>query len=101
MNAKTQKPNLRLEKIQSASFLLWLISGLYLLTMVWLLLLSPMGGYGSQEVQPWSVSAVVVFTVSYGIFILLLWPHEKASRTELGALQILGHGPGHEMTLDG
>ncbi len=38
MNVKAQKPNLRSEKIQSASFLLWIISGLYLLTMVWFLL---------------------------------------------------------------
>jgi hypothetical protein len=79
MNAKAQKPNLRSEKIQSASFLLWIISALYLLTMVWFLLLSPMGGYGPQEVQPWSVPAVVVFSVSYGILMLLLWPREKAS----------------------
>ena len=79
MKVKTQKPNLRLEKIQSASFLLWIISGLYLLTMVWFLLLSPMGGYGPQEVQPWFVPAVVVFSVSYSILMLLLWPHEKAS----------------------
>ena len=79
MNAKTQKLNLRSAKIQSASFLLWIISGLYLLTMVWFLLLSPMGGYGAQEGQPWLVPAVVLFTVSYGILMLLLWPHEKAS----------------------
>jgi hypothetical protein len=79
MNAKAQKPNLRSEKIQSASFLLWIISGLYLLTMVWFLLLSPMGGYGPHEAQPRLVPAVVVFTVSYGILMLLLWPHEIVS----------------------
>ena len=79
MNAKAQKPNLRSEKIQSASFLLWIISALYLLTMVWFLLLSPMGGYGPPEAQPWLMPAVVVFTVSFGILMLLLWPHEKAS----------------------
>jgi amino acid transporter len=77
MNAKALKPNLRSEKIQSA--LLWIISGLYLLTMVWLLLLSSMGGYGGEEVQQWLVSAVVVFTVSYGILMLWLWPYETAS----------------------
>ena len=77
MNAKTLKPNLRSEKIQSA--LLWIISGVYLLTMVWLLLLSSMGGYGRQEVQQWLVPAVVVFTVSYGILMLWLWPYEMAS----------------------
>jgi hypothetical protein len=64
MKVKAQKPNLRLEKIQSASFLLWIISGLYLLTMVWFLLLSPMGGYGPQEVQPWFVPAVVVVALA-------------------------------------
>jgi hypothetical protein len=79
MNAKAQKPNLRSEKIQSASFLLWIISGLYLLTMVWFLLLSPMGGYGRPEAQPWLMPAVVVFTVSFGILMLLLWPHEIVS----------------------
>jgi hypothetical protein len=79
MNAKAQKPNLRSEKIQSASFLLWIISGLYLLTMVWFLLLSPMGGYGPPEAQPWLMPAVVVITVSFGILMLLLWPHEIVS----------------------
>ena len=49
MNTKNQRPNLRSEKDQSASFLIWIISGLYLLPMVWFLLLSPMGGYGAQE----------------------------------------------------
>ena len=77
MKAKALKPNLRSEKIQSA--LLWIISGVYLLTMVWLLLLSSMGGYGRQEVQQWLVPAVVVFTVSYGILTLWLWPYETAS----------------------
>ena len=77
MKAKALKPNLRSEKIQSA--LLWIISGLYLLTMVWLLLLYSMGGYGGEEVQQWLVSAVVVFTVSYGILMLWLWPYETAS----------------------
>ena len=77
MNTKNQRLNLRSEKIQSA--LLWIISGLYLLTMVWLLLLSSMGGYGGQEAQQWLVPAVVVFTVSYGILMLWLWPYETAS----------------------
>ncbi len=78
MNTKNQRPNLRSEKDQSASFLIWIISGLYLLVMVWLLL-STMGGYGTHEAQPWLVPAVVVFTVSYGMLMLLLWPHEKVS----------------------
>ena len=77
MNAKTLKPNLRSEKIQSA--LLWIISGLYLLTMVSLLLLSAKGGHGGLDVQQWQVPAVVVFTVSYGILMLWLWPYETAS----------------------
>jgi hypothetical protein len=76
MNAKTLKPNLRSEKIQSA--LLWIISGVYLLAMV-SLLLSLMGGYDAEEAQQWLVPAAVVFTVSYGILMLWLWPYETAS----------------------
>jgi hypothetical protein len=38
-----------------------------------------MGGYGGQEAQQWLVPAVVVFTVSYGILMLWLWPYETAS----------------------
>jgi apolipoprotein N-acyltransferase len=75
MNPK--KPNLRSEKIQSATFLIWIISALYLLAMVWLLL-SPMNG--AHETQPWLVPAVVTLTVSYGILMLLLWPHERPER---------------------
>ena len=78
MNAKNQKPNLRSEKIQSTSFLIWIISGLYLLPMVWFLL-STMGGYGAHETKPWLVPTVAALTVSYGILMLLLWPHEKVS----------------------
>ena len=76
---QNQRPKRRSEKDQSASSLIWIISGLYLLAMVWFLLLSSMGGYGTQEAQPWLVPAVVVFTVSYGILMLLLWPQEKVS----------------------
>jgi apolipoprotein N-acyltransferase len=76
MNTKNQRPNLHSEKDQSASFLIWIISGLYLLVMVWFLL-STMGGYGAHEL--WLAPAVVAFTVSYGILMLLLWPHEKVS----------------------
>lgn len=75
MNAKNQKPNLSPEKIQS---LIWIISGLYLLTMVWLLL-STMVASGAHETKPWLVPAVAALTVSYGILMLLLWPHEKVS----------------------
>jgi hypothetical protein len=78
MNAKNQKPFLRSEKIQSASFLVWIVSGLYLLLMVWFLL-STMVAYGAHGTQPWLVPAVVPLTVSYGILMLLLWPHEKVS----------------------
>jgi phosphate/sulfate permease len=78
MNAKTQKRNLRSEKIQSTSFLIWIVSGFYLLAMVWFLL-STMRGYGAHETKSWLVPAVVAFTVSYGILMLLLWPHEKVS----------------------
>ena len=38
MNAKNEKPYLSSEKIQSTRFLIWIISGLYLLPMVWFLL---------------------------------------------------------------
>jgi hypothetical protein len=78
MTPKNQKPNLRSEKNQSASFLIWIISALYLFAMVWLLL-STMSGYGAHETQPWLVPAVVAFTISYGILMLVLWPHEKVS----------------------
>jgi hypothetical protein len=75
MNTKNQKPNLRSEKAHSANLLIWIISGLYLLAMVWFLLLSPMGEYGAQEAQSWLVPAVVMFTVSYGIFTPRLHPN--------------------------
>jgi len=78
MNAKNQKPNLRSEKIQSTSFLIWIISGLYLLPMVWFLL-ATMVPYGAHEIQPWLMPAAVALTASYGILMLLLWPHEKVS----------------------
>ena len=76
MNAN-QKPNLSPKKIQSTSFLIWIISGLYLLPMVWFLL-STMVAYGAQT-KPWLLPAVAAFTVSYGILMLLFWPHEKVS----------------------
>jgi hypothetical protein len=81
MNAKNQKPNLRSEKIQSTSFPIWIISGLYLLPMVGLLL-SSMVGYGAHETKPWLMPAVAALTVSYGILMLLLWPHEKVSQQQ-------------------
>jgi apolipoprotein N-acyltransferase len=79
MNAKNQKLNLPSEKIQSTSFLIWIISGLYLLPMVWFLL-STMVGYGAHETKPWwLVPAVVALTAGYGVLMLLFWPHEKVS----------------------
>ena len=78
MNAKSQKPNLRSEKIQSTGFLIWILSGMYLLPMVWFLL-STMVAYGAHATEPWIVPAVAALTVSYGILMLLLWPHEKVS----------------------
>jgi hypothetical protein len=78
MNAKSQKPNLRSEKIQSTGFLIWILSGMYLLPMVWFLL-STMVAYGAHETKAWIVPAVAALTVSYGILMLLLWPHEKVS----------------------
>ena len=79
MNRKNQRPNLRSVTDRSASLLLWVISGLYLLTMVLAFAAVSDGRIRPQEAQPWLVPAVVVFTVSYGILSLLLWPHEKAS----------------------
>jgi hypothetical protein len=77
MNATNQKPNRRSED-QSTGFLIWIISGLYLLPMVWFLL-STMVGYGAHETEPWLVPTVAALTVSYGILMLFLWPHEKVS----------------------
>jgi membrane protein YdbS with pleckstrin-like domain len=74
MNAKTQKSNLSPEKILSTSFLIWIISGLYLLPMVWFLLVA----FGARETKPWLAPAVAALTVSYGILMLLFWPHEKS-----------------------
>jgi hypothetical protein len=78
MNTKHQWPNLYSEKSHSASFLIWLISGLYLLGMV-RFLLSTVGGYSAQDTPPWLVSAVVACTVSYGILMVLFWPFENVS----------------------
>jgi hypothetical protein len=78
MNTKNQRPNPRLEKDQSASFLIWIVSGLYLLGMVWFLL-STVGGYSAHDTPPWLVSAVVACTVSYGILMVLFWPYENVS----------------------
>ena len=74
-----QRQNLRSAIDRSARLLLWIISGLYLLAMVSLLLLLPVGGYGGQQAHQWLVPAVVVSTVSYGILMLWLWPYEAAS----------------------
>ena len=79
MKTKAQELN-RPEKIQSARILRWTALGLYLLTMVWLLLLSPTGGYGAPAAGPWLVLVVIVATFSYGMLMLWLWPREKASR---------------------
>jgi hypothetical protein len=70
MNTKYQWPNLYSGKNHSASFLIWFISGLYLLAMVWFLL---------STVGVWLVSAVVACTVSYGILMVLFWPFENVS----------------------
>jgi hypothetical protein len=85
MNAKNQKPNLRSEKIQSTSLLIWIISGLYLLPMVWFLL-STMAAYGAHETKPWLVPTLVALTISYGILMLSLWPHEKVSSERRSSL---------------
>jgi len=72
MNTKHQWTNLRSGKNRAASFLIWFISGLYLLGMVWLLL---------STVGVWLVSAVVACTVSYGIVMAMFWPFENVSPT--------------------
>jgi hypothetical protein len=80
MNKNNQQPKLRSNQDQSAGFLIWVVSVLYLLTMVWLLLLSPMGGYSPHDTQPqWLVPAVVIVTILYAILMLLRWPHEEGS----------------------
>jgi hypothetical protein len=61
-----------------ASFLIWIISGLYLFGMIWFLL-STVGGYSAQDTPPWLVSAVVACTISYGILMVLFWPFENVS----------------------
>ena len=75
MTAKNQKPNLR-SRIQSAGFLIWVISGFYLLAMTWLLL-AAMGTYGTNDLQPWLAPAVAAVTVAYGGLMLLLWQNEE------------------------
>ena len=79
MTAKNQKPNLR-PKIWSVSFLIWVVSGFYLLAMIWLLLAAT-GTYGTRE--PWLASAAAVVTVVYGILMLLLWRNEERRVSQL------------------
>jgi hypothetical protein len=82
--AKPEKTGAKTRKVQSTSLLIWIISGLYLLPMVWLLL-TAMGGYGADATKHWLVPAVVALTISYGILMLLLWPHETERRTRAGS----------------
>ena len=78
MTPKNQKLNLR-PKISSASFLSWIISGFYLLAMIWLLLAAT-GAYGTHE--PWLALAAAGVTVAYGILMLVFWRNEeRASAT--------------------
>jgi hypothetical protein len=81
MTVKNQKPNLR-STIQSAGFLIWIISGSYLLAMTWFLLAAT-GAYGAKGVQPWLGSAVAAATVAYGILMLLLWQNEERRGNQL------------------
>jgi|SRR5688572_18461101 hypothetical protein len=74
----------RPEKIQSPRFWRWIISGLYLLAMVCLMLLTPTGGYGAPEFQPWVVLALIVASASYATLMLWLWPDEKAFESSGG-----------------
>ena len=73
MTPKNQKPNLR-PKISSASLLIWVISGFYLLAMIWLLL-AARSTYGTH--QPWLAFAAAGVTVVYGILMLLFWRIEE------------------------
>jgi hypothetical protein len=77
MTVTKQKPNLTRE-IRSASFLVWVISGFYLLAMVWFLL-STTSKYGTHEPQSWLAPAVTALTVAYGILMLWLWSNEAAA----------------------
>ena len=63
------------DKIRSTSTLVWIISGLYLLPMVWLLA-STMTSYGAHETKWWMLPTVSAFTSAYGILMLFLWPNE-------------------------
>ena len=81
MIAKNQKPNLR-PKIWSAIFLIWVISGFYLLAMIWLLLAAT-GTYGTHEIQPGLASAAAGVTVAYGILMLLFWRNEERRLSHL------------------
>ena len=78
MNTKPQWTNVRSGKNRAASFLIWFISGLYLLGMVWFLL-STVGDYSAQNTPPWLVPAVGACTVSYGIVMAMFWPFENVS----------------------
>jgi succinate dehydrogenase hydrophobic anchor subunit len=75
MTTKNQKPNLR-SRIQSAGFLIWVISGFYLLAMTWFLL-SAMSAHGSNDMQPWLSSLAAAATGAYGILMLLLWQNDE------------------------
>jgi solute:Na+ symporter, SSS family len=50
------------------------VAGVLITTLGWLLVT-----YGPHETEPWLVPKVAALTVSYGILMLLLWPHEKVS----------------------
>jgi hypothetical protein len=75
MTTKNQKPNLR-SKIPSAGLLIWVISGSYLLAMMWFLL-SVMSAPGTNDTQPWLSSLVAAATGTYGFLMLLLWQDER------------------------
>ncbi len=75
MTTKNQKPNLR-SRIPSAGFLIWVISGSYLLAMTWFLL-SAMSALGTNDMQPWLSSLVAAATGAYGILMLLLWQNDE------------------------
>ena len=64
------------------SLVRWIVSTLYLLAMVWSLL-SRTDGY-----QPWLALEVAAVTASYGILMMLLWPHEHEPSSPIARARV-------------
>ena len=74
MKTKARPLRRQIRSAKLTSFVRWIVSSFYLLAMVGSLL-SRTDGY-----QPWLALEVAAFTVSYGILMLLLWPHEQVAQ---------------------